>query len=218
MDKSKVTQFLSLSFSCRPWSSEQTWALVMTVCSASGCQVGTTSTAWSSYSSSACCTSAVLITSALSAAMQWDCCCMGWAGTHCLGSLHSCSTRGWREELSHSTLPTGLWPCFPLLRVIASWLVEWGFCHQLVPQSWDLLGVLKREKRGRGEGRSIHNPLFMQNTHQPSLHRLFTHTLTCTYCSHIWPQDLDLNFFFSWSEFFKNFKGDLLYWISSPIL
>ncbi|KAM6926198.1 high affinity choline transporter 1-like [Lycodopsis pacificus] len=35
--------------------------------------------------------------------------------------------------------------------ITVSWLVELGFCHQLIPQSWDLLGVFEEKKEAERE-------------------------------------------------------------------
>ncbi|XP_070763795.1 high affinity choline transporter 1-like [Enoplosus armatus] len=62
---------------------------------------------------------------------------------------------GWREE---GGVITQYFPYRTLamlssvICVIAvSWLVELGFCNQVVPQSWDLLGVFEEKKEAEGE-------------------------------------------------------------------
>lgn len=62
---------------------------------------------------------------------------------------------GWREE---GGIITQYFPYRTLAMlssviciIAVSWLVELGFCHQVIPQSWDLLGVFEEKKEAEGE-------------------------------------------------------------------
>ncbi|XP_042352302.1 high affinity choline transporter 1-like [Plectropomus leopardus] len=62
---------------------------------------------------------------------------------------------GWREEDGVITQYFPFRTVAMLSSVICvisvSWLVELGFCHQLIPQSWDLLAVFEEKKEAEGE-------------------------------------------------------------------
>ncbi|XP_040894295.1 high-affinity choline transporter 1-like isoform X2 [Toxotes jaculatrix] len=62
---------------------------------------------------------------------------------------------GWREEDGVITQYFPYRTLAMLSSVISittvSWLVELGFCHQLIPQSWDFLGVFEEKKEAEAE-------------------------------------------------------------------
>lgn len=62
---------------------------------------------------------------------------------------------GWREEdgviTQYFPYRTLAMLCSVICIVTVSKLMELGFCHQLIPQSWDLLGVFEEIKEEEGE-------------------------------------------------------------------
>lgn len=57
---------------------------------------------------------------------------------------------GWREKdgviTQYFPYRTLAMLCSQMCIIIVSWLTELGFHHQLIPQSWDLLGVFEEKK------------------------------------------------------------------------
>ncbi|XP_051238501.1 high affinity choline transporter 1-like isoform X1 [Dicentrarchus labrax] len=66
---------------------------------------------------------------------------------------------GWREEdgvvTQYFPYRTLAMLCSVITIIAVSKLAELGFCHQLVPQSWDLLGAFEEKKEAEGEEVSV---------------------------------------------------------------
>lgn len=77
---------------------------------------------------------------------------------------------GWREQdgviKQYFPFRTVAMLCSLMCLIIVSWLTELGFCHQLIPQSWDVLGVFKERREAEGEKIPVHQEAmdFIHNT------------------------------------------------------
>ncbi len=79
----------------------------------------------------------------------------GLSGEKVLGIPPLLLYPGWREEdgviIQNFPFRTLAMLCSIISIIAVSKLVELGFSHQLIPSTWDLLGVLKEKKKAEGE-------------------------------------------------------------------